>query len=211
MTYVLRIFLISAIPLLGQVNVLTWHNDNQRSGANLAESILTPTTVNSTTFGKIGFLATDAKTDAQPLYVGGVPIPGHGIRNVIYVATENDTLYAADAGSGAVFWRVSMLKSGETPSDNRGCGQVSPIIGITSTPVIDLNAGPHGILYLIAMSKDSAGGNHHRLHALDIMTGAEEFGGPTEIAAKFPGNGPNSSGGYVTFDPAQYKDRAALL
>ena len=211
MTNVLRVMLVSTMPLAAQVNVLTWHNDNQRSGANLAESILTPPVVNTTTFGKIGFLATDAKIDAQPLYVGGVVIPGQGTHNVLYVATENDTLYAADADTGAKLWQVSVLKSGETASDDRGCNQIMPIIGITSTPVIDLKTGPHGTIYLVAMSKDASGGYHHRLHALDITTGAEEFSGPTEIAAKFPGNGPTSSGGYVTFNPAQYKDRAALL
>jgi|SRR5579863_79630 len=210
-THVLRAVLCSAIPLAAQVNVLTWHNDNLRSGANLAESILTPAVVNETTFGKLGFLPTDAKPDAQPLYVSGVPIPGQGVQNVIYVATENDTLYAASAATGAVLWQASMLKPGETPSDDRGCGQVTPIIGITSTPVIDLKAGPRGTIYLVAMSKDSTGAYHHRLHALDIATGAEEFGGPTEIAARYPGNGPTSTGGYVTFDPAQYKERAALL
>ncbi len=211
MTYALRVFLAIAVPLSAQVNVLTWHNDNQRTGANLAETILTPAVVNAAIFGKVGFLATDAKPDAQPLYVTGVAVPGFGKRNVIYVATENDTLYAADADTGAVLWQVSVLKAGETASDDRGCGQVTPIIGITSTPVIDRKTGPHGTIYLVAMSKDSQGGYHHRLHALDLATGAEEFGGPMEIAATFPGNGPTSSGGYVTFDPAQYKDRAALL
>ncbi|HKN72778.1 MAG TPA: hypothetical protein VJX30_17225, partial [Terriglobales bacterium] len=100
---------------------------------------------------------------------------------------------------------------GETSSDNRGCGQVTPEIGVTSTPIIDLTAGTHGTIYVAAMSKDSSSNYHQRLHALDITSGVEEFGGPVEIAAQYPGAGANSQGGYVIFDPKQYKERAGLL
>lgn len=104
-----------------------------------------------------------------------------------------------------------MLASGETPSDDHGCFQVTPEIGVTSTPVIDRTAGPHGTVYVVAMSKSSGGQYFQRLHALDLTTGAEEFGGPRQIQATFPGTGDNSSGGTVVFDPGQYKARPGLL
>jgi len=153
----------------------------------------------------------DGKVDAQPLYVSQVAMPGNGTRSVVYAATEHDSVYAFDATSGQVFWHVSLLGSGESPSDDRGCGQVTPEIGITATPAIDLTAGPHGTIYLLAMTKDAAGSYHHRLHALDITTGQEEFGAPVEIAASFPGSGDNSTNGQVIFDPKQYKSRPGLL
>ena len=103
-----------------------------------------------------------------------------------------------------------MLGSGETTSDNRGCGQVSPEIGITSTPVIDRKAGAHGMMYVVAMSKNGST-YFQRLHALDVTTGAEVLGGPVTVQATYPGTGANSSGGQVVFDPKQYKERAGLL
>ena len=110
-----------------------------------------------------------------------------------------------------MLWKVTMLAAGEMPSDDRGCSQVTPEIGVTSTPVIDLTAGPHGTIYVVAMSKDGSGNYYQRLHALDITSGAEEFGGPVVIAAQYPGTGDNSQNGYVIFDPKKYKERAGLL
>jgi hypothetical protein len=120
-------------------------------------------------------------------------------------------VYGFDADNGALLWQVTMLASGETPSDDRGCSQVTPQIGVTSTPVIDLAAGPHGTIYVVAMSKDASSNYHQRLHALDITSGAEQFSGPVEVAAQYPGTGDNSQGGNVIFDPQQYKERAGLL
>src|SRR6202022_2545848 len=110
----------------GGADVVTYHNDAARTGQNLNETILTPATVNVSTFGKLGFFPVDGKVDAQPLYLSGVAIPGQGTHNVLYVATEHDSVYAFDAASGAVLWQVSLLGSGETTSDARGCGQVTP-------------------------------------------------------------------------------------
>lgn len=200
---------LTAPPLFK--GVLTYHNDNQRTGRNLSETQLTLQTVNSTTFGKLFVIGTDGRVDAQPLYVPNLSIAGNGIHNVLFVASEHDTVYGFDADDGATLWQVTMLKTGETPSDNRGCGQVSPEIGVTSTPVIDLAAGPHGTIYLVSMSKDTNGNYHQRLHALDITSGAEQFGGPVDVVAKYPGNGDNSQNGFVIFDPKQYKERAGLL
>jgi hypothetical protein len=191
--------------------VLTYHNDNLRTGHNPNEALLTLKNVNSTTFGKLFTLATDGLVDAQPLYAPTVAIPGNGTHNVLFVASEHGTVYGFDADSGAILWHITTLASGETPSDDRSCGQVTPEIGVTSTPVIDLTAGAHGTIYVVAMSKDASSNYHQRLHALDITSGAEEFGGPVEISAKYPVVGTNSETGSVVFDGKQYKERAGLL
>jgi len=192
-------------------NVLTYHNDNARTGQNLRETTLKPSNVNSTSFGKLFVLSVDGKVDAQPLYLSALAIPGEGTHNVLFVATEHDSVYAFDADTGTTLWQVSMLGSGETVSDNRGCQQVIPEIGITATPVIDPTSGPHGSIYVVTMSKDGSGNYFQRLHALDVTTGQEEFGGPVNIQAKFPGTGDNSQSGMVIFDPSQYKERPGLL
>ena len=192
-------------------NVVTYHYDNLRTGQNLNETTLTTANVNSTKFGKLGAFSVDGLVDAQPLYLSAVPMSG-GSKNVLYVVTEHASVYAfnADSVGSTPLWKVSLLGSGETTSDDRGCSQVTPEIGITSTPVIDLTRGPHGAIYVVAMSKN--GGTYfQRLHALDVTTGAELFSGPTTIQATYPGTGDNSSGGNVVFDPAQYKERAGLL
>jgi len=194
------------------VDVITYHYDNSRSGQNLNETTLTPANVNSTTFGKKGEFTVDGKVDAQPLYLSQVTINGQK-KNVLYVATEHGSVYAFDADSisgttSTFLWKTTTLGSGETTSDNRGCGQVSPEIGITATPVIDRT---RNAIYVVAMSKNSAGTYFQRLHALDLTTGSEPFGGPKNITASYPGTGDNSSGGSVVFDPKQYKERPGLL
>jgi hypothetical protein len=210
---VLLLVLLAAASLCSaQTSVLTYHNDNFHTGGNLSETILKPSNVNAATFGKLFLLPADGKVDAQPLYVSQLNIPDQGTHNVVFAATEHDTVYAYDADQGgAPLWQASMLLPGETPADTLGCLQVTPEIGVTATPVIDLNAGPHGTIYLVAMSKSADGFYHQRLHALDIASGNEQFGGPAEINAGFPGNGDSSVGGLVYFDPKMYKDRAALV
>jgi PQQ enzyme repeat len=197
-------------PVANAADVTTYHNDNARTGQHLNETALTPATVNSTSFGKLGFYGTDGLVDAEPLYLASVTIAG-GTHNVLYVATENASVYAFDSDTGAVLWKTSTLAAGETPSDSRGCFQISPTIGVTATPVIDRSRGPHGAMYVVGMSKDAGGAYHQRIHALDVTTGAELFGGPTEITASYPGTGANSSNGNVIFDPKQYAERQALL
>ena len=195
----------------GTTDVLTYHNDIARTGQNLTETILTTGNVNSATFGKIGFYPTDGRVDAEPLYASDVAVPSKGTYPLLIVASEHGSVYALDAATGAVIWQSSMMKSGETPSDSRSCGQVSPEIGVTATPVIDRTRGPNGTIYLVAMSKDGAGHYHQRLHALDLALGTELLGGPKEIQATYPGTGANSDGTHVIFDPAQYKERVGLL
>lgn len=185
-------------------DVVTYKNDVARTGQNLSETVLTPTDVNSSTFGLLRTFAVDGKVDAQPLYLSALTIAG-AAHNVVFVATEHDTVYAFDADSGATLWDVSLLGAGETTSDPPGgCMQVTPEIGITSTPVIDRGAGA---IYVVAMSKDASSAYHQRLHALDLTTGAELSNGPTEIQATYP----TASSGSTTFDPRQYEERAALL
>jgi hypothetical protein len=194
----------------GNTNVLTYHNDNGRTGQNLAETILAPATVNASVFGKTGSLAMDGKVDAQPLLLSGVPIAGRGTFNILFAATEHDSVYAFDSDTGSVLWQISTLGAGEVPSDGRSCSQVVPEIGITSTPVIDPSRGPHGVIYVVAMSKNGSG-YIQRLHALDVATGAELFGGPKVVQASVAGTGAGSAGGTLAFDPKQYEERAALL
>ncbi len=192
------------------VDVITYHNDNGRTGQNLKETTLTLSNVNQNTFGLRKIVTLDGKVDAQPLFLSGVSIAG-GTHDVVYVVTEHDSVYALDSATGAVLWHVSTLSNGETTSDTHGCGQVSPEMGITSTPVIDRMRGPNGAIYVVAMSKNSGGAYFQRLYALDVTTGAQLFGGPHTISATYPGTGDHSSGGNVIFDPGQYKERAGLL
>ena len=192
-------------------DVSTFHNDIGRTGQNLSETILTSSNVTSAKFGKIGFYSADGLIDAQPLYASNVAVPANGSHNVLVAATEHDSVYGFDADTGTVLWQTSLLQSGETTSDARSCSQVVPEIGVTSTPVIDRTHGPNGAVYVVAMSKDASGNYHQRLHALDLALGIELFGGPTEIQATYPGTGDNSNGTNVTFDPAQYEERAGLL
>jgi hypothetical protein len=201
--------IVNPVVTSAGTDVTTYHNDIARTGQNTAETILTQANVNSATFGLLRNLAVDGRVDAEPLYLSQLSIAGVA-HNVVFVMTEHDSAYAFDADTGAQLWKVSLLKSGETTSDDRGCSQVSPEIGVTSTPVIDRKAGAHGILYGVAMSKNGST-YFQRLHALDITTGAELLGGPVTVQATYPGTGANSSGGQVVFDPKQYKERAALL
>jgi len=187
------------------VQVLTYHNDVARTGQNLNETMLTPSNVNSTSFGLLGSAAVDGPVDAEPLYAGSLTVKG-AVHNVLFVATENDSVYAFDADTLTQLWQNSLLSgTGESPSGDQGCGQVEPTIGITSTPVIDPTAGVHGTIFVVAMSI-SGGTYHQRLHALDLATGDEQAGSPVLIAATFP-----TLGGQTTFDPGQYEERAGLL
>ncbi len=201
-----------------QVNVLTYHNDLARTGQSLSETQLTPANVNSAQFGKLFSYPVDGYVYAQPLYLSGVEIPGKGVHNVVFVATEHDSVYAFDADDGqansAPLWQVSFLDpaSGVTtvPYQNAfNCTQIIPEIGITGTPVIDPASST---LYVVAMTMETSGGSTtyaHRLHALDLATGAEQPGSPVLIEASVSGSG--DRGSTVTFIPRNYKQRPGLL
>lgn len=202
---------VSAITLPADAqDVLTYHNNNSRTGFDNGEKILTLSNVNSATFGKLFVVPADGLVDAEPLYLSSISISGV-THNLLIVATEHDSVYAYDADTGTQIWQITTLKSGETTSDDRGCSQVTPEIGITSTPVIVRPKTGNPVIYVVAMSKDNSGKYHQRLHALDATSGAELHGGPVDIVAQYPGTGDNSSNGFVIFDPAQYKERAGLL
>jgi hypothetical protein len=189
----------------GTASVLTYHDDVARTGLDPNETTLTTSNVNSSTFGKVGFLTVTGKVDAEPLYMPNLSING-ATHNVVFVATEHDLVYAFDADTFTQLWQASVLGTGETTSDTHSCGQITPEIGITSTPVIDPGAGAHGTIFVVAMSKDSTGKYHQRLHAFDLTTGAEQAGSPVEIQATYP-----SASGQDTFDPYQYAERSGLL
>ena len=180
------------------MDVLTYHNDNARTGLNASETTLTPKNVNASSFGLIRSLAVDGQVYAQPLYVSSAQVfsagQSQGSHNLLIVATENDSVYAFDADSGTPYWKVSTLAANEVPSDSRGCSDLTPEVGITATPVIDRAMGPHGTIYVLAMSKTANSSNYYeRLHALDLATGQDVLPSVT-IQASYPGNGPGRDG-----------------
>ena len=201
---------VSTTTAAPSVDVTTYHDDVARTGLNPNETTLTPANVSSSKFGLLRILPVDGHVDAEPLYLSNLTVSDQQ-QNVVFVATESDSVYAFNADTGTQLWKTSVLGANESTSGDHGCGQISPQIGITSTPVIDRTAGAHGTIFVVGMSQDKSGAYHQRLHALDVTTGAELSGSPTEIAASYPGTGANSSGGKVIFDPGQYAERSGLL
>jgi Abnormal spindle-like microcephaly-assoc'd, ASPM-SPD-2-Hydin len=190
-----------------------YRNDNFRTGQNLAESILTPSTVTSAKFGLLFTDSIDGAAYAQPLYVPNVSIPGLGTHNVVYVATSNDSVYAFDADQpGPPLWQTSFINpsAGITavPATDLGaCGDLVPIIGITATPVIDPVAGT---LYVVSKVKLGPGSYQQQLHALDITTGLERANSPVTITAQVPGTASDAVKGVISFNPLLQMDRPAL-
>jgi hypothetical protein len=209
-------FLLAALGCFGQTNVLTSNYNNSRTSLNASEVVLTPANVNSTQFGKLFSQPVDGQLYAQPLYVANVTIAGAS-HNMVIVATENDSVYAFDADSvGNALWKASLLDAAHgaaagasalSSSTDTGCSNIQPKIGITSTPVIDPASNT---IYVEAKSKEN-GGFVHRLHALDLLTGAEKAPGPKVITASVSGTGNGSSGGVVPFDNLHHTNRPGLL
>ena len=202
------------------VNVPTWRYDNTHSGANTQETLLTPTNVNTSSFGKLFSIAVDGYVYAQPLYVSGITMSDGLLHNVIYIATEHDTVYAFDADTnggtnGVPLWQASMLdplhgaaaSATTVPSTDLGTHDIVPEIGITSTPVYDLASQT---LFVVAKSKEN--GNYvQRIHALNMVTGAEQANSPSQpIAAAINATGHGSSGGLLPFSPMWQMNRVAL-
>jgi hypothetical protein len=205
---------LTVTQVVTSVAVLTYHNDNQRTGQNVNETALTPSNVNSTQFGKLFSLPVDGQLFAQPLYVPSLTI-GSQVHNVLFLATQHDSVYAwdADTASTTPLWQTSFINPtagvttvpcGEAASGD--CSTIYPEFGITSTPVIDSSTGT---LYVVAITKEVSGTTTsyvYRLHALNITTGAEKFGGPVVLQASA-----SSSSGTVTFVPKQHMQRPGLL
>jgi hypothetical protein len=205
----IAVFCIFSIALQAQVNVTTYHNDNARTGQNTLETILIPSSVNSNQFGKLFSVSVDGYVNAQPLYLSNVNIGG-GTHNVLYVATEHDSLYAVDADQGTVYWQISLIPSGGSAVNSEsdlGCGDLALEVGITGTPVIDTSTGT---IYLVAKSKVN-GSLVQYLHAIDVVTSAEKFGGPVFIQATVPGTALDGNGTTVSFSPHFENQRAGLL
>jgi len=218
----------ATVAVTDLAGVFTYHNDLSRDGANLQEYALTPSNVASATFGKLFSCAVDGAVYAQPLWVPGLSIGG-GIHNVLFVATQHDSLYAfdADVNPCVTYWKVSLLDSmhggtsGEVPvvwNDVGYCyGDLYPEVGVTGTPVIDPTT--HTI-YVVAASEIPGpnsghcplpqGTYYHRLHAIDLLTGSEKVNPPATIAASVPGTGDGSVGGSVSFDSQFHNNRSGL-
>ena len=215
-----------ALVTPAQTNVTTQHNDIARTGANTTETILTPANVNSTTFGRLFSQTVDGYVYAQPLYVAGVKLGTGTVQagtthNIVFVATENDSVYAFDADSNGganapPLWKVSLIDSahgagsGEkpVPQSDVATTDIVPQVGITGTPVIDTTTNT---MFVVAKSTVSDTTFIQRLHALDITTGAEKFGGPMALSGSVSGTGNGSSGGKLNFDPKWENQRPGLL
>ncbi len=214
------------------VDVLSYHNDAASTGQNLNETVLTPTNVNSSTFGKLYSTSVDGQIYAQPLVKTGVNITvgaNQGVQNVVYVATENDSVYAINANNGTVLWHDSFINPAAgvipVPSTDLNSGDITPEVGITSTPVIDPTSNT---IFVSAKTRETVAGQNeyvYRIHALDLSSGAEKFGGPTTIGATIylggtnyqfmsgpsvAGSGEGSVNGVLTFNAMRALNRAAL-
>lgn len=189
--------------------VLTYKYDTLRTGQNPNETILNTGNVNASHFGKKLSYSVDGEVYAEPLFMPNVNING-SMHNVVFVATENDSVYAFDADTKSTLWHASFINPPNitaVPSKDTGCSDLTPEIGITSTPVIDGNAG---ILYAVAETKEN-GQYFQRLHAVNITTGKEEPGSPVTISAKVKGNGDGSKHGHISFNALKQLQRPGLL
>jgi hypothetical protein len=201
--------------LLLSVSVLTYHNNNARTGANTNETQLTLANVNSSTFGKKFTLQVDGQIYAQPLVVPGLAFARGRLptihRNMVYVATENDTVYAFDSDRGTLVWSTRTLKTsfGETPipATDTGSDDLVPIIGITSTPVIDKSTNT---IYVVAQAKRGSSTYVTRLYALNLLTGAAVDGAPMTISASVSGTGSGGDNGQIAFQSLIENQRTAL-
>lgn len=189
------------------VHLLTQRNDLARTGANLEEKRLNTSNVRNAAFGKLFVRRVQGQIYAQPLYVSGLSVEGQR-RNVVYVATEHNRVYAFDAddpAAAAPLWQVDL--GTPMPTDGLTCTDLIPEVGITSTPVIDL---AHHAIYVVAKTKTGDVYAQH-LHALDLVTGEEKLGGPVEITAKVPGTGLGTDGTHVAFRPRYQLNRPGLV
>lgn len=199
------------------VSVLTYHNDNARTGQNTNETVLTPANVRTGSFGRLFSYAVDGQVYAQPLYVPGLAIPGQGTHNVVFVATQHDSVYAFDADSnmgpnGGMLWHISLGTSAATPNNDFGnrygpYHDIDPEVGITGTPVIDPASGT---IYVDAFTHEGTA-YFHRIHALNITNGLEQSYSPVTVSASVAGIGVGSKNGVLSFNPQSLQRPALTL
>ncbi len=203
------------IGILSQshAQVLTAQYDNFRTGANLHEKVLKPSNIGSGSFGRLFSRTVDGDVFAQPLYVPSLEMPGIGKRNVIFAATEHDSVYAFDVNGtrDAPLWKASFIDPQHgvvtVPEEDVRCPFITPEVGITPTPVIDAASRT---MYVLVRTKEH-GVFVQKLHALDITNGKDKPGSPVVISATVQGSGDGAVGGKVSFDPLRENPRAALL
>jgi len=207
------LYLVIGIQSASHAQVLTAQYDNFRTGADLHETVLKPSNVNPRDFGKLFSRTVDGDIFAEPLYVPSLMIPGAGKRNVVFVATEHDSVYAFDANGtrGAPLWKTSFIdpQHGITPLSEHDvfCPFITPEVGITPTPVIDAASKT---MYVLVRTNEH-GVFLQKLHALDITNGKEKPGSPVVISATAQGSGDGAVSGKISFDPLKENPRAALL
>jgi hypothetical protein len=202
---------VTVVPDTDTVSVATYHYDNASSGIQPQEASLTPANVKSSTFGKLFSVPVDGQVFAQPLIAANITMADGQPHTLLFVATQNDSVYAfdADQASTSPFWKVSLLQSGEkaVPSGDLGVTDPTPVVGITGTPVLDLT---NQVLYVVSKSKGSNGSEVQRLHALKFKDGSETDNAPVTIAASVPGTASDAVGGQVVFNTVRENQRSAL-
>jgi hypothetical protein len=204
-------------------SMLTYHNDNARTGANTQETLLAPDNVNSNNFGRLIKYEVDGYVYAQPLYFPKLTIPGQGVHNAVFAATENNSVYALDADSnagpnGGLLWHASLGDGIDIVTNHEFGGRyhnnvfqdMLPRVGITGNPVIDPTTGTLYVDSFTRMVTASVTNFHHTIHALNITNGTEQTFGPVEVTASVPGNGVGSFNGVLKFDARQHLQRPAL-
>jgi hypothetical protein len=200
--------LLSPPQAPAQVNILTANGGNDRTNSNLQETVLSPATVSAANFGRLAVLPVDGQIYAQPLCVSGLPVPGLGTRNVVFVATMHNSIFAFDADAMFPVWQISLGVPVPSTMLYGPYGDIGGDIGILSTPVIDLN---RGVIYVVS---DNLEGNAPMfyLHALDLINGSEQLGGPVAIQGAVRGSSSDASAdGTVAFNPMQHIQRPGLL
>lgn len=204
-----------AINVLFPADVLTYHNNVQRTGVQPAETTLTLANVNTTTFGKLFTFPVDGQLYAQPLFTGGLGMPDGNLHNIVFAATAHGTVYAFDSDgnnpSAGYLWKQSLFAAGETTmsSSYYNCSDTTPEASLMGTPVIDRSTAT---LYVVTAEKVTASGAYtQKIHAISLLDGSEKFGGPTVITATYPGTGDGAASGVLTFDALRQNQRPALL
>ncbi len=203
-------------PHASATDWLTYHYDNARDGANTNEVVLTPANVNTNNFFKLFTYAVDGEVYAQPLYMANVAITGQGTHDVVFVATENDSVYAFDADgnagtNGGLLWHTNLGTAATSVlfGTRYHHDVLNPLLGITGTPVIDPVTKTLYVDVLTTPVANTTNAQHH-VHALNIADGTERPFGPVLVTGSVPGTGVDSSNGVMTFNANQEDSRPGM-